>query len=259
MIDFHSHLIPGVDDGASDDTQTRAALALMRDEGVRALVTTPHLDGSLTARPEALAERLAELDAGWARLRTLAAAEFPELRVERGVEVMLDTPEPDLSDPRVRIAATSFVLVEFPYMSVPPNSAQTLFQLKLRGWIPVIAHPERYSGVDEGLAVMEEWRRVGGLFQVNGASLLGRYGGKAQTTAWRLLKRGWVDYLSSDYHARGRLAVREARAKLEEKGGADQATLLMETNPARLLAGEAPDPVPPLVAPRKPLWRRIFG
>lgn len=259
MIDFHSHLIPGVDDGANDELQAREALARMRDEGVSALITTPHLNGSLTARPAALAERLAELDAGWDRLRAIATAEFPELRVERGVEVMLDTPEIDLSDPRLRLAGTPYVLVEFPYMNVPPNSAQTLFELKLKGWIPVVAHPERYSGVDEGLAVMDEWRRVGGLFQVNGASLIGRYGGNAQTTAWRLLKRGWVDYLSSDYHARGRVAVREARARLEEKGGAAQATLLMETNPARLLAGEAPEPVPPLLAPRKPLWRRLFG
>ncbi len=256
-LDFHNHLIPGVDDGAQDDDESRAALERLRAEGVDALIATPHLQGSLTANPERLARRMAELDEGWERFRALAADAYPEMRVERGTEVMLDSPKLDLSDPRVRLAGTSFVLVEFPYMTVPPNSAPAIFDLKMKGWTPIIAHPERYSGLDRRLEGVAEWRRVGGLLQVNAGSLVGRYGEQAQSTAWRLLRRGWVDYLSSDYHARGRTAIAAAREKLEEQGAGEQFRLLTQVNPARILAGEHPEPVPAL-RERKKAWWKVF-
>jgi protein-tyrosine phosphatase len=258
VIDFHSHLVPGVDDGASDLEQSRAALAVMRDQGIRALVTTPHIQASLVSQPAELEAYLGRVDHAFAQLQALARADFPDLRVERGHEVMLDTPAPDVSDPRLRLAGTSFVLVEFPYMTVPPGAAQVLFELKLAGWQPVIAHPERYANVETDLSGCEEWRRVGGLLQVNGGSLLGRYGKPAQDVAWHLLRRGMADYLSSDFHARGTLHAAGVRDALEREGGAEQARLLMNENPARLLEGKPPRPVPPLERPRS-LWRRLAG
>lgn len=258
MIDFHNHVIPRVDDGAADAEQARAALRAFAEQGVTTVVATPHVSGALTRDPAALGARLEELDRGWAELEE-AAGGVEGVRVLRGAEVMLDTPQPDLSDPRLRLGGTSFVLVEFPFMSVPPNAPQALFELRMRGWMPVLAHPERYANVSAGLAEAEEWRRVGGLLQVNAGSLLGRYGADAQRLAWGLLGRGWVDYLSSDYHARGRCPVAECRAELERRGAGRQAALLMEENPRRMLAGEAPLPVPPIAAGRKPLWRRLLG
>lgn len=258
MIDFHNHLVPGVDDGAADLDQSRVALAALHAQGVHTVVTTPHLQGSLTGRPEQLRARLAELDEGWERLRQLAREEFDGVRVERGAEVMLDSPALDLSDGRTRLAGTPFVLVEFGGMTVPPNAALALYNLKSSGWTPVIAHPERYRNLDPGLEQVEEWKRMGALLQVNAGSLLGRYGTEARATSWRLLEGGWADYLSSDYHARGRVALAEVREALLARGGEEQAALLMETNAARLLLGEQPLEVPPLERPR-PLWRRVLG
>jgi protein-tyrosine phosphatase len=258
MIDFHNHLVPGVDDGASDLEQAVAALKAMHGEGIRTVVCTPHLRGRLTARPTALAERLAEIDAAWETLTAAASAPLPGVRLERGVELMLDTPSLDLSDPRLRLAGTSSVLVEFASMTVPPRSAEAVFELVMDGWQPIVAHPERYSGIVRMLEVAKKWRDTGARLQVNGGSLLGRYGDEAKAAAWELLRRGWVDYLSSDYHARGRLAVRAGRDALEAAGGAEQARLLMEVNPQRLLAGLPPEPVPPL-AQRVPVWRRLLS
>ena len=229
------------------------------DAGVRALVVTPHLDGSLTTQPERLEARLAELDAAWVQLKCLADEQFPDLRAGARPRGDARPPELDLSDARVRLAGTRFALVEFPYMNVPPRSIQAVFELKMKGWVPVIAHPERYQGVDGELRVVEEWRRVGGLLQVNAGSLLGYYGERAKLTAWRLLRRGWVSYLSSDYHARGRFPLEDARAKLEEKGGEEQALLLLETNGARLLEGLEPEAVPPIELARRPWWKRLVG
>lgn len=258
MIDFHSHLIPGVDDGANDLDETRAALAAMREQGVRTVVTTPHLRGTLTVRPEGLAAFLAQVDEAWERVRELGAAEFPEMRLERGMEVMLDIPDPDLSEPRVRLAGTRFVLVEFPFMSIPPNVRKVLFNVKMAGWLQVIAHPERYGNLEASLEETDDWRRAGAFLQLNSGSLVGRYGKREREVAWDLLKRGAASYLSSDYHARGRCSAQEARAEVERAGGAELARLLTETNPERLLAGQPPLDVPPLDEPRS-FWGRLFG
>lgn len=255
MIDFHNHLIPGVDDGASDPAQASEALRTFHAQGVRAIVATPHVSGAITRDPAALAGRLTELDGGWAALEGEAAA-FPDLRVLRGAEVMLDAPEVDLSDPRLRLGGTPFVLVEFPFMNVPPNAGQAIFALRMAGWVPVLAHPERYANLSD-LAEAEEWRRVGALLQVNAGSLTGRYGSRANALAWGLLERGMVDYVCSDYHARGTLVTAECRTRLQERGAEAQAVLLMETNPGRLLAGDDPLPVPPLTPPS--FWKRLFG
>jgi len=256
VIDFHNHLVPGVDDGAATPDETRAAMATMYAQGVRCIITTPHFNASSSARPDEVAGWLAHLEPAWEQARRIAA-EFPGLRLERGVEAALDTPEPDFADPRLRLAGTDFVLVEFPFMQVPPNGKGALFQMKLRGWRPVVAHPERYSNARSDLSDVAEWRGMGAFVQVNSGSLLGRYGERPQRLAWRLLRRGYADYLSSDYHARGRCPVAEVRAELERRGGAIQARLLTEANPARLLAGEAPHPVAPLEA-AAPLWARVM-
>jgi protein-tyrosine phosphatase len=257
VIDFHNHVLPAVDDGAASLEESRAALAAFRDQGVRALVATPHLRASVTTDPAALAEALAPVDAAWEELKSMAGAEFPDLRLERGFEVALDTPAPDFSDPRVRLAGTRFVLVEFPFMAVPPNAPSALFELKMRGWTPVVAHPERYQNFDDTFAAPAEWRRVGAFLQLNAGSLLGKYGPEARTRAWRLLKRGMADFVSSDYHARGTLHTVHARRALEEAGGAEQARLLMDENPARLLEGRDPHPVPPLEERRSFLGRLL--
>jgi protein-tyrosine phosphatase len=258
MIDFHNHLVPGVDDGAADLDQAREALAVMRAQGVRVVVTTPHVRASQAHDATGLEAFLARVDAAHEELRAMAAAEFPDVRVERGHEVMLDTPHPDLADPRLRLAGTRFALVEFPFMNVPPGAPQVIFDLKMAGWQPVIAHPERYANVDAELTGPEEWKRVGALLQVNGGSLMGRYGSEAREIAWKLLEQGMADYLCSDYHARGGCWIAEPVEMLVGAGGAEQARLLTEINPARLLEGRAPEPVPPLERHR-PLWKRILG
>jgi protein-tyrosine phosphatase len=257
MIDFHNHVLPGVDDGAADLAQALAALEAFAAQGVGTVVATPHVSGAATLDPAARERTLAVLDRGWEALSRAAASAFPALRLERGAEVMLDVPAPDLSDPRLRLAGTAFVLVEFPFMSVPPRAGQVLAGLRAAGWRPVLAHPERYLNADPGLGDAGEWRRAGAALQVNAGSLLGRYGEGPRRVAWGLVERGWADYLCSDFHARGRCATAEAAAALARVGGALQAHRLTHENPALLLAGRAPLPVPPLLR-RPPLWRRLL-
>jgi protein-tyrosine phosphatase len=259
MIDFHNHLLPGIDDGAADLDESREGLEVLRAQGVRTVIATSHLDATLTMRPAALKEELQRIDEAWQQVDQLVARHFPDLTLRRGVELALDLPAPDLTDPRLRLAGSSFVLVEFPRMTVPPNSARTLLELRARGWTPIVAHPERYHALSGPFALFEEWRRSGALLQVNCGSLLGRYGEPPRATAWRLLSLGWADYLASDYHARGRCPVAEARQSVESRGGAEQARLLLELNPGRILEDEQPEPVPGLQAEGASLWERVSG
>lgn len=257
MIDFHNHLLPGVDDGAATLEESRAAFAAMRDQGVTTVIVTPHLNAVELESPELFARHMAALGDAFREVETMVKAEFPGMELRRGVELMLDTPKPDLSDPRVRLAGTNSVLVEFPGLMVPPHSVQALYELRLQGWRPIVAHPERYRNIDS-LGVVEEWRSVGCHIQLNAGSVLGRYGSTVEKAAWELLARGWVDYVCSDHHARGRLVLAEFRERLAACGGERAADHLLRGNASRLLEGHDPIPVGPVAQP-KGLWRRILG
>ena len=122
--------------------------------------------------------------------------------------------------------------------------------------MPIVAHPERYQGLDREVNLPGEWRAAGAYLQVNSASLIGRYGPDAQRVAMQLLGRGWVDYLSSDYHARGKPRVASARRLLTELGGEEHVQLLTEINPGRVVQGAAPLPVPPF-QPKRGFFKRL--
>ena len=256
MIDFHNHLMPAVDDGAQSVADSCAALKAFAAEDVWTVITTPHVDASLTLDAGQLEERLAELDAAWSELEAHAHEHHADMVLLRGVELMLDTPQPNLEDARLRLAGGPFVLMEFPFMAVPPRSAAAVGELRRRGYVPIIAHPERYSGFAADLSYADAWRRAGAFLQVNGASLLGRYGADARRHAWGMVERGYADFVGSDYHARGPVLVASYRRALEEIAGPEYAQILLVANPARMLAGELPVPLPPLKLKRS-LWGRV--
>lgn len=247
IVDFHNHVIPGVDDGASDELEAAAALRAFADQGIHDIIATPHVDGSLAARPADLARRLGDIDAGYAKLQVIAQEQFPDVRVYRGAEVALDTPDPDLSDERLRLNGSTFALVEYPFMRIPPNSSAAIRALVRAGVVPVIGHPERYAGMAPSSALPETWREHGALLQVNAGSITGRYGPAVRENALALLERGLAHYVCSDFHCRGRPSTAGARRLLAELGAAEQADLLIAVNPRRLLEGTGPLSVPPLL------------
>jgi protein-tyrosine phosphatase len=208
ITDFHNHLVPGVDDGAQEPEDSAAALARFRAEGASQVITTPHFLGSLSLDRGRCDVRLAELDAGWEVLRAVVDADAAQMgsamRVERGVELMLDVTDPDLSDARLRLAGGPFVLVEYPALRLPPLNAEFALQgLRARGWIPVVAHPERYRNLNPSLAELARFRAAGAFLQMNAGSLFGDYGKTAAGHASRILMAGEADYVASDYHTRG--------------------------------------------------------
>ena len=256
--DFHSHLVPGVDDGARTLDEAIEAVGRMVAAGIGTIVTTPHLNASLTHDPELLRASLGRVDESWQELAEEVGRRFPDTDLRRGHEVMLDVPDPDLSDARLRLAGSSFVLVEWPRLQIPPGTEQAIERIAAAGDHPILAHPERDKGIKQDLNHAGAWRSAGAHLQVNHGSFAGRYGPDARDVASELVARGWVDYLSSDFHARAHLGIHlsDAEAFFAANDGLQQFRLLTVSNPGRVLRDELPLPVPP-VRIRGGLWNRF--
>ena len=233
MIDIHSHLLPGVDDGSPSFAVSVGVLERFSKEGLEVLVCTPHLNASaIDAAP--VEQHRALLDELIAQ-----APGRPALRP--GWEIMLDVPGADFRAPHLALGGSTAVLVEFPRARVPEHSAEELFRIRMSGVVPVVAHPERYWGCT--LDQVREWRKVGAVIQLDGAGLLGS--AEMARLARDMLQEGLVDCIASDNHGDNR-SLAATRTWLEEQGASEQAELLTRTNAARLLANETVLPVPPL-------------
>jgi protein-tyrosine phosphatase len=255
MADLHTHVIPGVDDGAPDFDSALATLRKLAADGISAVAATPHLNAS---NPNS--QRRARADAIWPELVERARREVPDLELHRGFEIQLDTPDLDLSDAGLRLAGSRYALVEFYAFTVPDRSAEALARISANGHVPIVVHPERYWGYDRDFSIVSEWRRAGALVQVNSGSLLGDYGEAVRATALRFLQHGWVDLLASDNHARPERSpsLRETWDYLAKRGHQEKARLLLATNPHRILEDQVPVPVGHVI-PRRSFIARIAG
>ena len=233
MIDVHSHLLPGVDDGSRTFEQSIEVLQRFAADGVECVVLTPHLNVSRLA--DAPYERHVEL---LAELRQRAPAS-PELRL--GWEIMLDEPRRDLRARRFSLGDSNAVLVEFPLSGVPEQGGEELYRIRSSGVVPVLAHPERYWGCSA--AKVHAWRQAGAVIQMDTAGLVGK--GRIAKVSRQLLEFGLVDLFASDNHGDTR-TLATARDWLLEVSSREHADLLTRTNARRLLDGEPMAPVPPL-------------
>ena len=255
-IDFHNHIVPGVDDGARSLEESSEAVERMVSEGIGGICTTPHLNASITHDPVRLEQRLNKVNDAWEEVSSVVKDNFPQLKLWSGYEIMLDVPDPNLSDSRLRLAGTPFVLIEWPRLQIPPRTEQVISRIRADGYLPIIAHPERYEGIRRNIDIAGSWRRAGAYLQVNCGSFVDRYGKEVREVAF--LARGWVDYLSSDFHARRHLKIHfnDVEMLFQGNDGYEQLKLLTMSNPRRMLLGEVPLPVPELVIRRR-LWDRF--
>ncbi len=242
MIDLHSHLLPGVDDGSKTLENSVRVLERFAADGVTCVVCTPHLEA--TKAHLAPFERHVEL------LGELRAAAPAGLELRLGWEIMLDRPGCDLRAPHLRLGGSRAVLVEFPRMHLPPGTTSELERIREGGVTPVVAHPERYPGCTPSL--VRQWREVGAVIQTDATLLLAS--GPRTELAKTLLEEGLVDCLASDNHG-DRRSQGAAWRWLEEMGATEHAALLTRTNPERVLDDEPVLPAPPLRLPRGVLYR----
>ena len=249
MIDIHSHLLPGVDDGSANIETSVTVLERFARHGLEVLVCTPHLEASRAD--------LAPYEHHRALLAELVAAAPPKPELRLGWEIMLDRPGCDLQSPTLALGGSRAVLVEFPRAYLPVGTTDELDRIRQSGVVPVVAHPERYYGCT--LDTVRAWRDAGAVIQTDATMLLAR--GPMTELAKSLLAAGLIDCLASDNHG-DRRSLAAARVWLEEIGASDHARLLTHSNAARVLADEPPLPVPPLPLARGVIHRLrelLFG
>ena len=255
MIDIHSHILPGLDDGPKTEDESlelaRAAVAT----GTRAMVATPHIRSD---HPFAH-ERIEELAA---RLRERLATEGVELDVLTGGEIALS--ELDLiDDERLRdlaLGAGDCVLVECPYSPVGELLEGMLADLRRRGFRAVLAHPERSPAFLDEPARLARLVESGVLTSITAASMEGRFGKPPRRLCVQMLKDGLVHDVASDAHsARGRPPgmIRGFEALASElRGLEDQARWYVYDAPVAMLTGKPLPPRPPAPRPRSMFRRR---
>lgn len=233
MIDLHTHLLPGVDDGARTFDESVRVLTRFAEQGVTRVVCTPHLRATETV--EAPFTRNAAL------LAELRQRVGPVPALSLGWEIMLDRPGADLTRTSLRLAGAAAVLVEFPRSGIPPRAADELHRIRTTGVVPVVAHPERYFGASVTHA--REWRAAGAVLQGDATFVMGS--GERGVLARAMLAHGLFDVLASDNHGDVR-SLGAVREWLTSVGAGEQAELLTHENARRVLAGEATAPVPPV-------------
>jgi protein-tyrosine phosphatase len=246
VIDLHSHVLPGLDDGSPD---LEAAVALAREAaagGVRVMAATPHLRSDFPAvRVEELESRVralqAALDAAGVALRVVSGGEVDVLWAQSA------------SDETLRAATYGArgtdLLVETPYGELPPIFEDLLFKIRVRGFRVLLAHPERNRSFQQDPARLA---RLDVLVQVTAASVVG--GGRAGKLAQRLIAERHAHVIAGDLHRAGgaRASLRDA---VEAIGG-ERAAWMVTAAPAAILEGRPLPPVPEPPARRRSWLRR---
>ncbi|HEY2805307.1 MAG TPA: CpsB/CapC family capsule biosynthesis tyrosine phosphatase [Gemmatimonadales bacterium] len=233
MIDLHTHLLPGVDDGSEQPEQSVAVLKRFEEQGVTAVCCTPHLKASEFA--DAPCDDMDQL------LGELIAVAPPAPRLVRGFEIMLDVPAPIFHDRCLTLNRTRYALVEFGRLVPADASVEALSRIVEQGIIPVLAHPERYACCN--LEMGQRWREAGALLQLDATTLLGD--SKRAERARDLLGAGYGTIIASDNHGDGR-SLAAAVEWMQSHGAREQARLLAYENPGAILSDGPVMIVPPV-------------
>ena len=195
---MHSHLLPGIDDGLQDINDTIAFIEQLQALGYKKLICTPHILTDLY--PNSRETILPVLDTVRAALQQ-ARIDMP---IEAAAEYMIDHSFAELiastKKAELLIINGQFILVEMSYLAASPNFEQVIFDLRMLGLTPILAHPERYSYYHHDFDMYERFADLGCKLQVNLLSLSGAYGPSVKKTAERLFKKQMVDFLGTDMH-----------------------------------------------------------
>ena len=257
MIDVHSHVLPGIDDGTKVVEEAVEFCRLAAERGTEILVATPHhKPGSYQNPRDRVLQSVASLQK---RIDTAGI----RLRLAPGCEIFVDT---DLAD---RIGAGElltygdnrrYILLEFSFQQYPVRPEDLVFRLKLSGVTPVIAHPERIRWFQEDVDRLVTLVRAGALAQVTGSSLEGTFGSRVRSITREMLERGCVHLIASDahdlsYRPPGLERATEAAAEIV---GEEAARRMVRETPAAVVEGREVRVDPPIGADELPKKRGGF-
>lgn len=240
MIDIHTHILPGIDDGAADIYDSIEMAALARDNGTTVIVATPHcnLPGMYTNYFSK------EYCSVFEQTKAILKREVPEITLLAGMEVFTTEALPRLlTEGKIfPINRTRYILMEFDFGEDPGFADEILRKVKEVRAIPVIAHAERYEFIQDDPEIAYQWKRRGCEIQINKGSFMGRFGQRAQHTAFELLNHNLVTVVASDAHSpiQRTTCMADAYDYLSGEYPAEYLDALFDKNPQNICNGLRP-------------------
>lgn len=192
MIDMHSHILYGIDDGSRTKKESLDLLKFLEKQGVKGIILTPHFieDTEFMASVLTKEKLIDELQKETSiKLYIGNEVYFSENTLESFKKKKLST----LNNSR-------YMLIEFPMSSKIKDVDEMVYDLTTSGIVPIIAHPERYLYVQDDIKYLDKLVEAGALFQANYGSLIGQYGTTVEKTVKKLLKNGYISFMGSDIH-----------------------------------------------------------
>jgi protein-tyrosine phosphatase len=255
MIDIHTHVLAGFDDGPVSTDESIEMLSLAFHEGISQLIATPH-------SPHLVGKSYRESDIRLAvrELQGRLDGQGIEIEIFPGMEVQVDS---DLERERreglaFTLAGSRYLLLELPFSMYPPYAEQVIMDLRLSGLVPILAHPERLEYFQENPNLLGRLIRFGALVQLTADSLVGGFGPRTRVASRLMLEHNLVHFLASDAHdSRYRVpSLAEARDVAAEVVGAEAAEALVEGHPAAVIHNcEIPVSEPRgYILPRRWFW-----
>jgi len=203
QVDMHSHILPGIDDGAPDVETSLVLVRGLYDLGIRTCIATPHIIGDLYRNSDET------IEPALAKLRQACAAAAIPMQITAAAEYMLDDYFMELlqGPARLRTLKHNLLLTELPYIAEPVNMPEMLFHIITGGYQPVLAHPERYLYFHHNYEQYSWLKDQGFILQVNFLSLTGYYGKNVARAARYLLDKGLAGMVGTDLHHGRHLAA----------------------------------------------------
>jgi len=193
--DFHSHLIPGIDDGSPDMESSIEMIRKFKDLGYKKLITTPHIMCDYYKNtPEIILSGLEKVRNELFKLNI-------NIEIEAASEYNLDDGLNELiGNKNILTFGDNYVLFELPFMNEPRNLQEIIFNFQTAGYKPILAHPERYGFWNNNLDKFEELKAKGVMLQLNLLSLTGHYSPEVKKMAEKLVIANLIDAIGSDCH-----------------------------------------------------------
>ena len=213
FIDIHSHLLPGIDDGAKNLNNSIELICKMRANGIKKFITTPHVLGDLYPNSSKLIQQKLE------EVRTeLTKRNITDITINASAEYMMDEQFSELLKTNdILTLKDNYILVEMSYFNAPYNLYEIIFEIQLKGYKPILAHPERYHFYHNDIEQYYKLKKAGCLFQLNLLALTSHYGKDVQQVSKRLLKEGIYNFVGTDTHRLDHLDVLQKIATLKTK------------------------------------------
>jgi protein-tyrosine phosphatase len=245
LIDIHCHILPDVDDGAVDMEESLAMAEKAAADGIRIIVATPHtLNGRYINPSDKVMAQVRNLQSFLLKAKS-------EINIVPGAEIhfCLNLKERILSREALTLNDTGkYLLVEFPFQTLPPQYREELFRLKIEGITPIIAHPERNAVFQQHPEMLEELVAAGCLLQITAMSITGGFGEDVMECAANMLKFRMAHIIATDAHSAGNrspILSYAVAVATQVMGNRTDAELMVTRIPEAILAGkpvEIPEP-----------------